>query len=236
MKEQYRLKLRSFFLRELPNFFYNRLCEIIDRNKISKHIQESQQRYKMYIKDTDRGFCRSISVCVSMCLKAYGFDAEPRDIRLMLGNRHARLTLDKYGFDGLNKTLREDDRIYTIGCGFTQYSDDFHTIVTIDNEYLLDMTIDAMRRPKKGIIINNYFCTFEELINRYKSIILYEVLPHEINKNCAILDHPKVLNIFNYVMEQISVRLNIPKKIFKNIIDDSSREQISRFFRKDFNC
>lgn len=220
MEKEHIMKLRSFFLKDLLPYFRERLYEVITPEEISQYVEGERKRTNLIIKDSDSGFCRSISIVVSMCLKAYGFNAEPRDIKILLGNKYARSTIDKYGYEGLIKRIRKDKKIYTLGCGLTEDIKDFHTIVTIDNKYLLDMTLKNAKRIEEGVIINNYFCTMDELIKKYKSILFYEVKLEPIIKNCTILEHPDIKEIVNYILKQISKRLNILEREVNKIIID----------------
>jgi hypothetical protein len=211
MNKDHIQKLRPFLLRDLVDFFYEKIHEVITEEEITQIFNEVRRKTKLIVKNNPIAFCRSISVIVSLCLNIYGFNSEPKDIKVFLGNKYARSVIDEMGVEGLKEELRKDDRIYTMGCGFTEDINDFHTIVTIDKKYLLDMTMKGMKRKEEGIIINNYFCTLEELIKKYKSILYYEIKLGEINMDCMVLRHPNLINIINYVLEEISKRLNLTK-------------------------
>lgn len=218
MANEQRIKLRYFFLKELPKYIAKRINEVVDREALEEHLEESRKRYDMIIEDRGTGFCRSISQIVSLGLKIHGFNADMRDVQLLLVNKYAQKIFDEKGMNGLvDAKKQKEKKSHTIGCGFTDYWDDFHTVVVIDDT-VLDMTASGLKRTKKGIIINNYWCTLEELRKKYKCILIYNIFTREVNSSSTILDHPKLLDIINFVSEQISVKLNLPKKSIEKLI------------------
>jgi len=206
-------KLRYFFLKELPSYFTERINEIIDEKDIENYVEELKLRYGVNVVNSERAFCKSISVIVAFCLKLYGFNAILCNIKLMLGNKKAQEIFEMNGLEGLlEEKQKGDHKYYTLGIGFTENSDDFHTIILVNNNILLDMTANQMKRIEKGIIINNYWCSMEALKKKYKCILIYEILEKKVNENCLILKHPDLKKIINYILKKIAINLNLPEK------------------------
>jgi F0F1-type ATP synthase gamma subunit len=217
MNQEQMTKLRYFFLKSLPNYFSEIIKDVISEKDQEEYHEKLRQRYKLIVNRSERGFCRSISQVVSICLERYGFHNEMSDIQIILGNKVSKRIFEVDGIEGVSREVkRGNKKLYTLGCGFSNYADDFHTVILINNT-ILDMTANQMKRINKGIIINNYWDSLENLKKKYKCILIYNVLRNKPHVQSAILDHPRILEIMNYTSKQISLTLNIPNIVYYDI-------------------
>ncbi len=215
MTEDQIYTLRAYFLNKLPIYFEKIILKIIgDKRSQRKFIEGLKKEYKgKIIKWSDRGFCRAISCLVSYCFTIYGFEKiEVRNIKLILGNKIAQEIFKNKGIEGLiDENEKGNSSFYTSGVGFINNPLIFHSIILINNNILLDMTASQMKRIGRGVIINNYWCTLDKLKQKYKCILVYEILPEKIFTSIVIQSYSNFFReITSEILKEIGERIGKP--------------------------
>jgi hypothetical protein len=216
-------KLKLYFLEELPAYIEDRIAEIKDNKKHEDYIKEKSKQFNMIVRNTKRPFCKSISSLVAICLRHYNFEKiSVRNTRFIIGNAKAKHLLNKYGLDELTKLFKKKpelrDGYYTLVVGFWDDPNDFHSVVLINDNMILDMTADQMNRPEHNIEVRNFWLKTKDMVRHIDSIISYEVSTEEINHSGFIFAHPDLKEIMNTISKKISKILNLNYKPFKSVI------------------
>lgn len=158
----------------------------------------------------NQGVCESISWIVSTCLRMYGINCYPVRVVVTFGNPYAKSIVEREGIIGL---MKNDKKIWTIGLGVVppgkNPADYFHTVIFFeDDESFLDLTACQASRPKKKMVVENYWCRKNMLP---PSVIHFEVV-REVDMQSVqgmILQHPRLRTMLNHILKKIAKALQV---------------------------
>lgn len=212
-------ELKPFFLNKLPAYIEKKMAEIQDDKKHEDYLNSIRKKTKKIVVKSKRPFCKSISSLVVICLKHYGFvDISIRNARFFLANQKAIETLELKGMDELIKIIQKNrnNGSYTLGVGYSNGINDFHSVVYINHNMILDMTADQMNRPEHNLIMKNFCLEADKIMEQIACVIDYSI-SHEIKPDGLIFTHPKLNLILNTISKGIAQILELEYKSFNNV-------------------